>query len=226
MNNNILIGTNVKIFGDVQIGKNTIIEDNVCLGHPSHVELENNKSQNFSTLDELYSNSVKNKTIIGSNSIIRSGSIIYSGCNIGDNFDCGHYVIIRENSIIGLNVYIKPNTYVMTFVKIGDYCRIAGTIADYSILGSNVSSFGTLTHRRLRRYSEYSMEQKKNPNDAYGPIIGDNCIIGRDAVIIGNIKIGNNAIIGANTFVDFEVKENAKIIGIKGSEYNNNQIKL
>lgn len=44
------------------------------------------------------------------------------------------------------------------------------------------------------------------------PVIGNNCIIGAGAKIIGNIKIGNNCRIGANAFVNRDIPDNSTVI--------------
>jgi len=49
------------------------------------------------------------------------------------------------------------------------------------------------------------------------PIIGDNVHISPGAKIIGNIKIGNNVIIGANSVVTKDVPDNAVVVGIPGT---------
>lgn len=48
------------------------------------------------------------------------------------------------------------------------------------------------------------------------PIIGDNVYIGPGAKIIGNVKIGNYAAIGANCVVTKDVSEYGVVIGIPG----------
>ena len=45
------------------------------------------------------------------------------------------------------------------------------------------------------------------------PIIGDNCVIGVGAFVCGGIHIGNNVLICANSFVDFDVPDNSIVIG-------------
>ena len=218
----ILIGENVKMYGPITIGTNVIIEDDVIIGHPSPQELNNplfNSLLDYDSLDILYREKTVNATIIGDNSIIRSGSVIYSGCVIGNHFDCGHNVIIREKVMIGEYVYIKPFAYLMTNVKIGNRCRLAGSIADYTVIGNNVSSFGVLTHRRLRRHNDFQSDPTKVPEDTQGPIVEDDCIIGRDAIIVGKVRIGKNSIVGANTFVNFDVPPNSKILGVKGKQW-------
>ncbi len=44
------------------------------------------------------------------------------------------------------------------------------------------------------------------------PIIGDNCVIGAGAVIVGGIKIGNNCNIGANCTVFKDVPDNTTVV--------------
>ena len=57
------------------------------------------------------------------------------------------------------------------------------------------------------------------------PQIGDRVWIGTKAIIVGNIKIENGALIGPGAYVNFDVPENAvvignpgKIVSFKGSE--------
>lgn len=48
------------------------------------------------------------------------------------------------------------------------------------------------------------------------PMIGDNVYIGPGAKIFGQIKVGNNAAIGANCVVTHDVPENGVVVGIPG----------
>lgn len=47
------------------------------------------------------------------------------------------------------------------------------------------------------------------------PIIGDNCIIGAGAVLIGGIRIGNNVRIGANCTVSKDVPDNCTVVSVQ-----------
>lgn len=51
--------------------------------------------------------------------------------------------------------------------------------------------------------------------DLKGPSIGDNVFIGASAIIVGDIKIGNNVNIGAGSFVNFNVPDNSLVVGEK-----------
>ena len=54
---------------------------------------------------------------------------------------------------------------------------------------------------------------RKEKAGRYMPIIGDNVSIGSGAVVVGPIKIGNNVIIGANSYVDKDVPSNVVVAG-------------
>lgn len=45
------------------------------------------------------------------------------------------------------------------------------------------------------------------------PVIGDNCWIGTNAVIVGNIKIGSDVLIAPLSFVNFDVPDHSIVIG-------------
>lgn len=207
----LLKGKNTVIYGNTQFSPSILLEDNVVIGHPSASELRDCllHLDQYEAVEQLYADKSKNTTTIGRNSIIRSGAVIYSGVTIGNNFDCGHNVLIRENVIIGNFVYIKPYTEIMKNVKIGSHCRLAGVIADNSVIADNVSSFGILTHRYEKHYTP-------DMSQSLGPIVHEGCIIGRGAMLIGGIHIYENSIIGANAVVNFDVPPNSLVVGSKG----------
>lgn len=48
------------------------------------------------------------------------------------------------------------------------------------------------------------------------PIIGDNVCMNANSIIIGGVKIGNNVLIAPGAFVNFDVPDNAIVIGNPG----------
>lgn len=49
------------------------------------------------------------------------------------------------------------------------------------------------------------------------PTIGDRVWIGINAVIIGNIKIGNDVLIAPNAYVNFDVPDHSIVVGNPGT---------
>lgn len=55
-------------------------------------------------------------------------------------------------------------------------------------------------------------QQNRGKNEGY-PVIGDEVWIGPNAVIVGNINIGNNVLVAPNAYVNFDVPENSIVSG-------------
>lgn len=51
-------------------------------------------------------------------------------------------------------------------------------------------------------------------NGKVGAVIGNNCVIGAGACILGDIKVGNNVNIGANAVVLNDVPDNCTVVGV------------
>lgn len=49
------------------------------------------------------------------------------------------------------------------------------------------------------------------------PKIGDRVVVGINAFVCGNITVGNDVLIAANSFVDFDVPDNSLVIGNPGT---------
>lgn len=58
------------------------------------------------------------------------------------------------------------------------------------------------------------------------PVIGDNVYIGLNSTVVGKIKIGNNVLIAANTFVNFDVPDDSVVIGSPGVIHPKNNASL
>ena len=48
------------------------------------------------------------------------------------------------------------------------------------------------------------------------PVISDNCWIGANAVVVGNVKIGSDVLIAPLTYVNFDVPDHSIVIGNPG----------
>ena len=207
------LGTHVVKYGAVTIGPGALIEDGVVLGHPAaaNVAVSLRRGLRTSSLQEFYDAAVSEPTIIGPGAIIRSGSVIYEGVTIGSDFDCGHNVVIREYSRLGDKVYVKNNAEIMSRVTIGDGCRIAGIVADTAVLGLRVSSFGVLTHS----YRAYLAPRREGPYSGdpkvRAPVVSDDAIIGRGAIVAGPLRVGEGASIGANAVVTTDIPSGARV---------------
>ncbi|MGU3374227.1 serine O-acetyltransferase [Chryseobacterium sp. M5A1_1a] len=61
-------------------------------------------------------------------------------------------------------------------------------------------------------------QQNRGKNEGF-PVIGDEVWIGPNAVIVGNVKIGNNVLIAPNAYVNFDVPNDSMVVGNPGKIY-------
>jgi serine O-acetyltransferase len=86
-------------------------------------------------------------------------------------------------------------------------------IGETAIIGDNVII-----------YQGVSLGSKGDPvtkGQKRHPTVGDNVIIGAGAKVIGNISLGNNSSVGANSVVTNDVAEHTTVVGIPAHETRN-----
>ncbi|WP_270430850.1 MULTISPECIES: serine O-acetyltransferase [Anaerostipes] len=94
-------------------------------------------------------------------------------------------------------------------IEIGDNVKIGNDIwlpHPYAIVLGN----GSIIGKKCKIYHEVTLGQNKGQY----PTVKDNVIIYPGAKIVGGIIIGENSIIGANSFVNSDVPANAVVGGI------------
>jgi serine O-acetyltransferase len=116
------------------------------------------------------------------------------------------------------HISIQIGVQIAFYTKIGSGLYLPHPVSivvhENAVIGKNCSLSHGVTIGQLHR------------GDRKGcPEIGDNVHISPGAVILGNIKIGNNVAIGANSVVDKDIPDNAvaagvpaRVISFKGSE--------
>ena len=181
------------ILPNVQIGSDAIVGDFCILGEPPRGKKPG----------EL-------ETRIGARAVIRSHTVIYAGNIIGDDFQTGHGVLVREENQIGNNVSIGSHSIIEHHVTIGNGVRIHSNVfvPEYSILeddcwlGPNV----VVTNARYPR----SKNVKENLK---GAMIKRGAKIGANATLLPGVVIGENALVGAGAVIVDDVPDGAVVVG-------------
>jgi len=150
------------------------------------------------------------ETHIGRLAVIRSHTVIYAGNEIGDGFQTGHGVLIRESNSIGHQVSIGSHTVVEHHVRIAGSVRIHSQafIPEFSILeeecwiGPNVV-FTNAIHPRCPRVKDCLR----------GPIIRRGAKIGANATLLPGVEVGEMALVAAGAVVTRDVPPGAVVAG-------------
>lgn len=142
------------------------------------------------------------KAKIGNSAVIRSGTIIYADVEIGDSFQTGHNVMIREMTKIGNRVVIGTNSVIDGNVKIGDFVKIETNvyIPTHMIIGNHVF-IGPGAVFTNDKYPQ-RLRDEYEPN---GPILEDSVTIGANSVVLPGIRIKEGAMVGAGSVITKDV---------------------
>jgi len=182
-----------KIYPNVSIGKNAVIEEYVIIGVPPRGKKAG---------DLL--------TVIGDNAVIRSHTVIYAGNRIGNDFQTGHHVLVREENEIGNQVSIGTASVVEHHVKIGNNVRIHSQafIPEMSILedGAWIVPNAVITNAAYPLSPNVKHELK-------GATVKKNAKVGANATLLPGITIGENALVGAGAVVTKDVPPNKVVAG-------------
>ncbi len=190
-----------KLYPNVRLGKNVVIEDFVIIGKPPAGAVEG-----------------EFETVIGDNAVIRSHTVIYAGNSIGDHFQTGHHVSIREHNRIGDNVSVGTSSVIEHRTTIANGVRIHtqvfvcefSTLEEDAWLGPNV----VLTNAKYPRYEGVK-------DNLSGVVIGKQAKIGANATILPGIHIAENSLIGAGSVVSKNVPKNEVWVGNPSKKIKN-----
>jgi len=147
-------------------------------------------------------------TTIGKNAVLRPGTVIYCDVSIGNRFQSGHNVLIREKTIIGNQTAIGTATIIDGNAKIGSNVSIQSMvyIPTNTVIGDNVfiGPNAVLTNDRY---------PPSPPGNLLGPVLKDHAAIGANVTILPGVCIGRGSLVAAGSIVTCDVPDNKMAIG-------------
>lgn len=136
--------------------------------------------------------------VLGTGARLRSGTILYAGSRIGDHFETGHHVVIREQCEIGDNVSVWSNTVIDYGCRIGSGVKIHTNcyVAQYTEIGPGAFlAPGVTIANDLYPGSAESAELMS------GPQIGAGAQLGVNVTVLPFVRIGEGCLVGAGSVV-------------------------
>ena len=180
-------------YGKNSVGKGAQIFEPVTLGFPSR---------------DVMGKTGFTGTTIGENAVIRSGTILYCDVTIGNHFQSGHNVMIREKTQIGNRVGIGTSVVIEGNTIIGDDVSLQSMvyIPTDTVIGNKVF-IGPNTVLTNDRYPPTRIGGLK------GPQIRDGAAIGANATLLPGVCIGEGALVAAGAIVTRDVPAYKLAIG-------------
>jgi len=195
------IADTAKIYPNVTIGEGAEIGDYCVIGLPPKGKAPG----------EL-------PTVIGPNAVIRSHTVIYAGNVIGENFNSGHNVLVREENKIGDHVSIGSHTVIEHHLEIQDEVRIHSQafVPEFTLLekgcwvGPNVV-FTNAYHPLCKRVKECLK----------GATVKSGAKIGANTTVLPDVTIGEMALVGAGSVVVKDVPAKSVVAGVPAKVIKN-----
>lgn len=230
---NVIMGSNVTLGENVVVKEGCILEDNITIGDNVYIDFQTIIHSNV-TIDEnttigsrcilgeylvdFYKDreNKKHPLHIGKESLIRSETIIYGDNEIGDFFQTGHRVTIREHSRIGEHVRIG------TLSDIQGYCEIQ----DYVNMHSNVHiGMKSVIKKYAWIFPYVVLTNDPNPpsESLMGVTIEEFAIVATGTVVLPGKTIGNGALVGAGSIVTKDVGQDTIAVGNPAREHGSTE---
>lgn len=184
----------------VSVGAYSIIHDNVIIGDDTKIE-------NYCELG--IPTPLSNSTVleIGQKSFIRSHAVFYKGSIFGEGLQTGHSVIVRENTIAGVNLQIGSQSDINGDCSFGDYTRLHSNV--FVGKKAKVGSFVWLLPYTLLTNDPHP------PSDVLlGVTIEDYAIISARVTILPGVTIGSESLVAACSLVTKDVLAKTVVAGL------------
>lgn len=144
-------------------------------------------------------NSIADDVKLGANVRLAKFINLY-GCEIGDDSKIGAFVEIQKNAKVGKRCKISSHSFVCEGVEIEDYAFIGHGV----MFINDTYPRATTAEGTLQTESDWKVERT---------VVGKGASIGSNATILCNVRIGDNAIVGAGSVVTKDVPANTVVAG-------------
>jgi acetyltransferase-like isoleucine patch superfamily enzyme len=176
---------------DVCIGPGLSADQDVILGYPGR-------------------RSAPSALRLGRDAVLRSGSVVYLGSRVGDRFETGHHVVLREECAVGDDVSVWSNTVVDYGCRIGNRVKIHANcyIAQYTDIRDDAFLAPGITIA-----NDLYPGQRASAEVMSGPSIREGAQLGVNVTVLPYVVIGEHCLIGAGSVVTRDLPSGSVAFG-------------
>jgi acetyltransferase-like isoleucine patch superfamily enzyme len=140
----------------------------------------------------------------GEGVIVQAFTNLY-GCTIGDGTRVGTFVEIQRGATIGARCKIQSHTFICDGVELGDEVFVGHGVV-------------FINDKRPRATTDEGALQTDDDWELLPTVVERRASIGSGAVVLGGLRIGEGAIIGAGAVVTRDVAAGATVAGTPARE--------
>ena len=135
----------------------------------------------------------------GEGVVVQAFTNLY-GCRLGDESHIGPFVEIQAGAVVGARCKIQSHAFICTGVELGD-----GVFVGHGVMFINDKS-PRATGAGGELATEEDWELRRT-------VVADGASIGSGATILGGLRIGARALVGAGAVVTRDVPDDATVAG-------------
>lgn len=190
---NVTIGAFTTVGPGVRLGAGSVVGPYSTLGEPT--------ADYYDTAEWP-----QGELVIGANARIRSHAVVYLGSVIGESFECGHRVTIREGADIGAQVRVGTLSDIQGDCHIGDYVRFHSNvhIGMKSVVKDYVWIFP---------YVVLTNDPHPPSSELVGVTVEEYAAIATMSVLLPGVTVGRDALVGAGSIVGKDVAAGSVVVG-------------
>jgi len=190
----------VTIYSGVRLGRGVRIGQGAVIGRPQRIDGGSRAPRRTGRAE----------TSIGDDCLIGSGTVIVAGARIGARSALSDLVLVRETALIGEDVMIGRGSAVAHTTEIE-----AGTRIQHEVLIAPRCHIGpdVMIAPRVVFIGDPSMGRNPPEITAPGIRVGRAARIGTAAILCPPLEIGEEALIGAGSFVRDDVAPRTVVVG-------------
>ena len=135
----------------------------------------------------------------GEGVVVQAFTNLY-GCRLGDESHIGPFVEIQAEAVVGARCKIQSHAFICTGVELGD-----GVFVGHGVMFINDKSpRATAESGELATEEDWELQRT---------VVADGASIGSGATILGGLRIGARALVGAGAVVTRDVPDDATVAG-------------
>jgi len=135
----------------------------------------------------------------GNQVVVQSFTNLY-GCSIGDNTRIGPFVEIQRGAVIGANCKIQSHSFICDGVTIEDEVFVG-----HGVMFVNDKYPRATTDGRLQTETDWKLLET---------VVERGATIGSGAVVLGGVRVGAQALVGAGAVVTRDVAPGEVVRGV------------
>jgi acetyltransferase-like isoleucine patch superfamily enzyme len=203
----VVLGDGVIVHPNVVIAPGVVIEENVEV-FPGAFLGKEPKGAGATARIPTFNRTVR----IGKNCSIGPNAVVFYDVEIGEGTLLGDGASIREQGRIGSKCIISRYVTLNYNARIGDRTKIMDLthITGNCVVGNDVFVSIHVSTVNDNAIGAEGYDEAR----IVGPTLGDGCMIGANAVLLPNVKIGARAVVAAGAVVTTDVAPGEKVFGI------------